>query len=173
MHQWRDRDFRYILYGSSRLDIAFCINGETAILSKHCKEALGSPLPHGSTARPRPTFGIYFIEALCLPLLQAPTARLQFSVYTTKKLCARRCCMYQRRDCDFRFILKRSSRLSVAACNNGETTIFGIYYQEALCSPLLRVSTAILRYSVYIMKMLSARPCCRQQWRERDFRYII
>ena len=63
--------------------------------------------------------------------------------------------------------------LVFAACIYGETTIFGKYYKDALRSLSLHVSTARLRVSVYIIKMLAARCCCMHQWRDRDFWYML
>ena len=40
--------------------------------------------------------------------------------------------------------------LTIAACINGENAIFGRYYKEALCSPLLHASMARPRFSVFI-----------------------
>ena len=140
--------FPVMLQSCSVLGVAASINGETAI------------------------FGIYYKEALCSPLIHVSTARLRFSVYIEKKLLACRCSMHQWRNRDFRYIQKRSSVLAVDACINGETAIFGKYYKEALCSPLLHVSTARLRFSAHIKKKLFARRCSMHQWRDRNFRYI-
>ena len=50
--------------------------------------------------------------------------------------------------------------LTVAACINAETVIFGINYKEALSSLFLHAPTVILQFSVYIRKKLVARCCC-------------
>ena len=101
----------------------------------------------------------HYKEDLCTPLQHVSTARPRSSVYIIKKLCARRFHMHQQRDCDFRLYYKKNFVLAGATCINGETAIFGIYYKEALCSPLKHISTARPRFSVYIIKKLSARRC--------------
>ena len=45
-----------------------------------------------------------------------------------------------------------------------------VYCKEALCSPLLHVSTVRLRFWVHIIKKQSAHRCCMNQRRDRDFR---
>ena len=60
-----------------------------------------------------------------------------------------------------------------AACINGEISIFGSYYKEALGSPLLYATMARSRFSVYIIEKHCARRCNMYQRRHRDFRYTL
>ena len=101
-------------------------------------------------------------------------ATTRFSVYNINKLCARRCCIHQRRDCDFFLYYKISSLPTVATCINGETPVFGTYsIIKKLFSHCCCKSMARTRFSVFITEKLFAHCCCMQQWRQRDFRYMI
>ena len=54
--------------------------------------------------------------------------------------------------------------LPIDVYNNGATAIFGIYFKEALPSPLMYTAMAILRVSVYMVKKLCVRCRCMDQW---------
>ena len=69
-----------------------------------------------------------------------------------QKLCAHGCCMKQWRD--HRYILQSSSRLANAEYNNGETAIFGIYYNEPLCYPSMYTTMAIAPFLAYTLNTL-------------------
>ena len=82
-------------YNSSRLAVAACMSGETAIFRMCCKEALCLPLHVYSNGA---ILSIYYKEAPSSLLLHASVARPQFSVYIIKKLVARSCCMHEGQD---------------------------------------------------------------------------
>ena len=128
------------------LDVTACNNGETASFGINCK------------------------AALCSLLLHASAARLQVSVYSTKRLSAHCCCMFQyMRICHRKALCSLSlhatmarQRVSVyiikALCAHHcfmyqrQDWIFCIYYKETLCLPLLHVSVARPRVSIHIRK---------------------
>ena len=152
-HQWQDCDFRHMLYRSSVLIVAACNNCETTI---------------GKTA----ILGRHYKEAMCSPLLYPSTARPWVSVYITKRFCARCCCMHEQWDCNFRNVSWRSSWLAIVAWINGETAFFGTCY-KALYWSLLHLSTARPRFLVGIIKKLCARHCRLYEWWECKFRYVL
>ena len=125
--------FPFMLSRNSVLTIAACINGETAIFSVSYNESLCLPLLHTSTASKTMIFTIYCKEALFSLLLHASTVLLRFLEYIIK-----------------------NPGLAIDACSSsGETAIFGIYYLEALCSPLMY--TAMARSSRCIPEVVFTR----------------
>ena len=187
LERW-DCNFRYILWRSPWLAIVSWINSETAIFGI-CYTIFAACIHDETTI-----FGIYYKEARCSLSLNASTVIPRFSVCIIKKLCARRCRMYQWWDCKFCmyhkealcsllrhasrarpwfsvYIMKKK-RMACSCWTKGETTILCMCY-KALCMPLLDVLTARLQVSVYIIKRLSACCCCKHQWRGHDFRYML
>ena len=147
-HQWRDNDFRYMLYRSSMLATDVYSDGDTAIFVMYYK-ALYSPLLHASTARPR--FSVYMVKKLYI--CRCCMHQWQFSTYIITNCPARSCCMHEGWDRDYL-----------------------MSYKKALCSPLLHVSMVRLWFSVYIIKKFMARHCWMHEWRDNDdndFRYML
>ena len=154
------------------LGIPACFRGEDTIFGIYHKEALCSLFPHATM--PRMRFSVYTVKNAsarrsCMHQWRGDG----FRVYIIRKLCGRRFCMHLWREHDFRYMLyNRRSQLALAACNNVNNTIFGIYYKDATRSPFQHPSMARTSFSVYIIKKLCAHCCCMHQWRGHDFWYV-